>query len=109
MTNEKQVYVKDNEGYVTRKQKNQVLPDETIITKKEWEKASGVEYYKQTFGRGGKRLNAGRKKIYYDKVKETYELEKADVISLKEYAKKHKVSKNRAIHEAINLLTKQEA
>ena len=57
---------------------------------------------------GGVRKNAGRKKIYSEKVKETYELEKTDVISLKDYAQKHKVSKNKAIHEAINLLIRQE-
>lgn len=58
---------------------------------------------------GGVRLNAGRKKIYAEKVKETYELEKSDVINLKDYAKKHNISKNRAIREAINLLIKQGA
>lgn len=105
----KYVYVKDSEGYVTKKPESAVLPDETIITKNEWEKISGVEYYKETYGRGGTRANAGRKKIYTEKIKETYEIEKADVISLKEYAKKHNISKNKAIHEAINLLTKQEA
>lgn len=58
---------------------------------------------------GGKRPNAGRKKEYSEKVKETFDLEKSDVISLKEYAKKHKISKNKALHDAINILTKQEA
>ncbi len=53
---------------------------------------------------GGKRSNAGRKKEYKDKVKETFDLEKTDVINLKEYAKKHKISKNKALHEAINKL-----
>lgn len=58
---------------------------------------------------GGKRPNAGRKKEYSEKVKETFDLEKSDVINLKEYAKKHKISKNKALHEAINILIKQEA
>lgn len=109
MAKVKKVYVKDTEGYVTQKLESEVLPDETIITRQEWEKLSGVEYYKKNLGRGGKRPNAGRKKIYTEKVKETYELEKADVVSLKEYARKHKLSKNRAIHEAINLLIQKKA
>ena len=109
MSKIKYVYVKDQEGYVTKKPENTVLPNEIIISRQEWEKTSGVEYYKKTFGRGGARANAGRKKIYVDKVKETYELEKSDVVSLKEYAKKHKISKNKAIQEAINLLTRHEA
>ncbi len=53
---------------------------------------------------GGKRPNAGRKKEYKDKVKETFDLEKSDVICLKEYAKKHKISKNKALSEAIRRL-----
>lgn len=55
---------------------------------------------------GGKRSNAGRKKQYSEKIKETFDLEKTDVINLKEYAKKHKISKNKAIQEAIRNLTK---
>jgi len=58
---------------------------------------------------GGKRQNAGRKKEYSEKVKETFDLEKSDVVSLKEYAKKHKISKNKALHEAINNLIRHEA
>lgn len=57
---------------------------------------------------GGKRSNSGRKKSSVEKVKKTFELEKSDVVCLKEYAKKHKISQNKAIKEAINNLTKQE-
>lgn len=53
---------------------------------------------------GGKRPNSGRKKQYKEKVKETFDLEKTDVVSLKEYAKKHKISKNKALSQAINRL-----
>ena len=56
---------------------------------------------------GGKRPNAGRKKENSEKVKETFDLEKTDIISLKEYAKKHKISKNKALHEAINNLIRK--
>jgi len=58
---------------------------------------------------GGKRSNAGRKKEYSERVKETFNLEKSDVISLKEYAKEHKISKNKALHEAIENLIRKNA
>ncbi len=105
----KYVYVKDAEGYVTKKPENNVEADETIISKDEFEQISGVEYYKKTFGRGGARQGAGRKKQYTSKKRETFDLEEADIISLKEYAKKHKISKNKALHEAINNLIRYEA
>lgn len=100
----KEIYVKDSEGYVTSKPIDQVQLDEVVITKQEFENLSGITYYKQKYGRGGARANAGRKKIYIEKVKETYELEKTSVISLKDYAKKHKISKNKAISLAIETL-----
>lgn len=103
------VYVKDSEGYVTKKPENEIKADEVIISKKEFEQISGIEYYKQTFGRGGAREGAGRKKQYASKKRETFDLEEKDVICLKEYAKKHKISKNKALHEAISYLTKNEA
>ena len=55
------IYVKDKEGFVTKKLANELLPDEKIITKEEFSHLSGDEYYKQTFGHGGKREGAGRK------------------------------------------------
>ena len=58
---------------------------------------------------GGKRPNSGRKKQNKEKVKKTFELEKADVICLENYAKKHKISKNKALKEAIHILERQEA
>jgi hypothetical protein len=105
----KEVYVKDSEGYVTSKSIDQVQPDETIITKQEFENNSGITYYKEKYGRGGARPGAGRKKQYTSKKRETFDLEEADIISLKEYAKKHKISKNKALHEAINNLIRHEA
>ena len=105
----KYVYVKDSEGFVIKKLENAVQADEVIISKEEFEQISGIDYYKKTFGRGGARPGAGRKKQFTSKKRETFDLEESDVISLKEYAKKHKISKNKALHEAINILTKQEA
>jgi len=59
--------------------------------------------------RGGLREGAGRKKHYENKVKKTFELEKDDVICLEEYAKQHKISRNKALHEAIHNLIRHEA
>ena len=61
------------------------------------------EFYKH----GGKRPGAGRKKIYNKRVKATFDLEEADVIQLKEYAKEHKMSKNQVIKNALNNLIQE--
>lgn len=55
------IYAKDSEGFVIKKLASDLQADETIITKEEYETLSGETYYKQTYGRGGKRANAGRK------------------------------------------------
>lgn len=55
------IYVKDSEGFVVKKLASDLQADETIITKEEYETLSGETYYKQTYGRGGKRAGAGRK------------------------------------------------
>ena len=55
------VYIKDEEGFVVKKKKSEVLPNETIITKEEYTELSGDNYYKATFSHGGKREGAGRK------------------------------------------------
>lgn len=55
------IYAKDKDGFVVKKLKNELQADEVIITKEEFEKLSGDNYYKQTYGRGGKRAGAGRK------------------------------------------------
>jgi len=105
----KYVYVKDPEGFVTKRLVDKVEADETIISKEEFEQISGIDYYKKTFSRGGARQGAGRKKQYTSKKRETFDLEEADIISLKEYAKQRKISKNKALHEAIANLTQKEA
>ena len=55
------IYAKDKEGFVVKKLQKDLLPDEVIITKSEYETLSGDSYYKKTYGRGGKRSGAGRK------------------------------------------------
>ena len=55
------VFVKDSEGYVFKKLKSEVSPDEKIISEKEYMKASGLASYEKKFGHGGARENAGRK------------------------------------------------
>ena len=57
----KYVYIKDEEGFVSKKKESDIQPNEQIITRKEWEIISGEKYYKETFGHGGKRAGAGRK------------------------------------------------
>ena len=55
------IYAKDKDGFVVKKLKSELQPDEVIITKEEFENLSGDNYYKQKYGRGGKRPGAGRK------------------------------------------------
>lgn len=55
------IYIKDEEGYVKGITPNEMKPEYTQITREEWEEESGVKYYKETFGHGGKRTGAGRK------------------------------------------------
>jgi len=55
------IYIKDEEGYVKGIYPNEMKPEYTVITREEWEEESGEKYYKETFGRGGKRAGAGRK------------------------------------------------
>lgn len=55
------IYAKDKEGFVVKKLEKDLQPDEVIITREEWEEASGEKYYRETYGRGGARKGAGRK------------------------------------------------
>ncbi|MBR1775942.1 hypothetical protein IJ750_02570 [bacterium] len=55
------IYVKDSEGYVKGIYPEEMTDEYTVITEEEWEEESGVKYYKETYGRGGKREGAGRK------------------------------------------------
>lgn len=58
------VYVKDSEGYVTKKLRSEVAKGEKIISEKAYLKASGLAAYEKEFGHGGARENAGRKPKY---------------------------------------------
>lgn len=57
------IYVKDKDGFVVKKLQSDLQPEEIVITKEEYETLSGDSYYKQTYGRGGKRMGAGRKPV----------------------------------------------
>jgi hypothetical protein len=109
MNKDELVYVKDDEGYAMRKEAGKIAKNETIITEVEYKKIVGHDIMIKLTARGGKREGAGRKKIYTDREKTTFELEQNDIINLRDYAKKHKISQNRAIHEAISLLSRKEA
>lgn len=45
----KDIYVKDSEGFVIKKSSNELITGETIISKEEFEQISGIDYYKNTF------------------------------------------------------------
>ena len=64
----KYVYVKDSEGFVSKKAVNKVEPDEVVITKDEFRRLSGDEYYEQNFTHGGRREGAGRKPKFTHKL-----------------------------------------
>ena len=55
------VFVKDSDGFVSKKIKAQVATDEQIISAAEYKELSGDNYYEQPFTHGGRRMGAGRK------------------------------------------------
>ena len=59
--NMKYVYVKDSEGFVSKKAVNKIGPDEIEITEDEFRKLSGDEYYEQHFTHGGKKRGCRKK------------------------------------------------
>lgn len=61
-------YVKDSQGFVYKKPANEVAPDEVEISKDEFRKLSGDEYYEQHFTHGGRREGAGRKVKFNQKL-----------------------------------------
>lgn len=63
------VYVKDSEGYVSKKLACEVSADEKVITEKEYRKRSGIAAYEKEFGHGGARENAGRKQKFKQPLK----------------------------------------
>jgi hypothetical protein len=107
MNKEKFVYIKDDEGYARKKKTDEVLENETIISEKEFKEITGHEIMLELTKRGGKRDGAGRKKLYEKRVKATFDLDETDVISLADYAKRNKISKNKALHDAITNLIRE--
>lgn len=63
------VFVKDSEGFVSKKNRSEVTTDERIITEKEYMKKSGLSFYEKEFGHGGQRENAGRKQRFSQPLK----------------------------------------
>ena len=64
----KYINVKDSEGFVVKKAINKIEPDEIEISKEEFIKISGDNYYEQHFTHGGRREGAGRKKKFSQKL-----------------------------------------
>lgn len=46
----KEVFVKDEEGYVCKKPESKVTENETIITESEYNELSGFNYYVNKYG-----------------------------------------------------------
>ncbi len=63
------IFVKDSEGFVSKKITTEVTSDEKIITEKEYMKKSGLSFYEKKLGRGGPRENAGRKQKFSQPLK----------------------------------------
>jgi hypothetical protein len=82
------VYVKDSEGYVSKKLKSDVCKGEKNISEKAYLKASGLAYYEKTFRHGGARENAGQKPKFFQplKIQMRVTKEEKDFIS---YAREH--------------------
>ena len=45
----KYVFVKDAEGFVSKKEEQEILADDKIISEKEYLKKSGLEFYEKKF------------------------------------------------------------
>ncbi len=60
----KYVFVKDAEGFVSKKAQHEILADDKIISEKEYLKKSGLEFYEKKFNHGGARQGAGRKRKF---------------------------------------------
>lgn len=60
------------------------------------------EVNKTVKGRGGYRPNAGRKKIYGDRIALNKRVEKNTVVLIKDYSKNHNISENEALEKLIN-------
>ncbi len=84
-------FVKDSEGYVFKKLKSEVSPDEKIISEKEYMKVSGLTSYEKKFGHGGARKNAGRKQKFDSPLKFQIRVTKEEKDFLT-YAREHNIN-----------------
>lgn len=85
------VYVKDSEGYVSKKATDNVGADEIIITEKEYLKKSGLGFCKKVFSHGGTRENAGRKQKFSKPLKYQMRVTE-DEKEFIQYAREQKIS-----------------
>ena len=60
----KYVFVKDSEGFVSKKLESEITPNEKIISERTYMKLSGLKSYEKKFSHGGARENAGRKQKF---------------------------------------------
>lgn len=60
------------------------------------------EVIKEVKGRGGYRANAGRKKLYPDRVALNKRVSKSTVSLLKDYSKSYKISENEVLDKLVN-------
>lgn len=82
------IYVKDSEGFVCKKAENELLPNEKIISEKEYLKCSGLADYGKEFGHGGARKNAGRKLKFLSPLKFQIRVTKEEKEFI-QYAREH--------------------
>ena len=85
------VFVKDSEGYVFKKLKSEISPNEKIISEKEYMKVSGLTAYEKKFGHGGARENAGRKQKFGSPLKFQIRVTKEEKEFLA-YAREHNLN-----------------
>jgi hypothetical protein len=85
------VYVKDTEGFVSKKIAAEVTSDEKIITEKEYMKKSGLSFYEKKFGHGGPRENAGRKQKFSQPLEFQIRVTKEEKEFIS-YAREHKIN-----------------
>ncbi|MDD3420535.1 MAG: hypothetical protein PHE78_08070 [Candidatus Gastranaerophilales bacterium] len=97
----KYIYVKDQDGFVIKKTEKDILSNETIISKKEYDEISGINYYKKTYGRGGKRSGAGRPKSSTTKIPYSVKFEKETDLKIREYARSRKIPISQALREIV--------
>lgn len=84
-------FVKDSEGYVSKKPESELSTNEKIISEKEYKKKSGLKYYEKEFENSEARKNTGRKQKFASPLKFQIRVtkEEKDFIS---YAREHNIN-----------------